>query len=61
MSEHPFTQIGSAEPNIPDDPFVDPSYEPATSSSSPIDYLCDTRGRRVTTDGSRVPAGWSRP
>ena len=29
MSEHPFTQIGSAEPNIPDDPFVDPSYEPA--------------------------------
>jgi trehalose 6-phosphate synthase len=29
MTEHSFTQIGSVEPNIPKDPFDDPSYEPA--------------------------------
>ena len=29
MSEHSSTPIESAEPDIPDDPFVDPSYEPA--------------------------------
>src|SRR5579863_968454 len=29
MSEHSSTPLGSAEPNVPDDPFMDPSYEPA--------------------------------
>ena len=29
MTEHSFSSTESAEPNIPDDPFDDPSYEPA--------------------------------
>jgi len=46
MSEHPFTQIGSAEPNIPDDPFVDPSTSRRLR-----------RRRQSTTSATRGDAG----